>query len=151
MYLMNRNLNNNWDELLKVPENERRKIEFLCNDICTPICNRMGHYNIVNNCLLNRSEDCVGLYCTVDHNFSFYNARTWPITIKPEDIDIYLDNGFCHFKLCSRGDPQWILAYKMATYFALPQYVEDVFNWSSNKIFATESQLKNKMYGGDSN
>ena len=29
---MNRNLNNNWEELLKVPEEERHTIEFLCND-----------------------------------------------------------------------------------------------------------------------
>lgn len=143
MYLMNRNLNNNWDELLQVPVEERGKIEFLCNDICTPICNRMGHYNIVNACLLNRSdESCLGLYCTVDHDFSWYNAKTWPMTIKPEDIDKYIENGFCHFKLCSRGDAFWVIALKMARYLALPEYVDDVMNWATHETEVPESIFK---------
>lgn len=143
MYLMNRNLNNNWDELLKVPENERHTIEFLCNDICTPICNRMGHYNVTNGCLLNRSDDsCLGFYCTVDHDFPWYNNSTWPITIKPEDIDTYLDNDFCHFKICSRGDAPWVIALKMAKYLALPQYVDDVFNWASHEHLKPEELEK---------
>lgn len=143
MYLMNRNLNNNWDELLKVPQEERQTIEFLCNDICTPICNRMGHYNVVNSCLLNRSDEtCLGNYCTVDHDFPHYNNMTWPMTIKPEDVDTYLENGFCHFKLCSRGDADYVIGYKVAQYMAKPQYLTDVFTWAVGKYTETETQRK---------
>lgn len=140
MYLMNRNLNNNWEELLKVPMEERQNIEFLCNDACTPICHRMGHYNIVNACLLDRcDENCVmGNYCTIDHDFIRYNARTWPMTINPEDIDEYLDNGFCHFKLCSRGDIPPIMALKMAQYLAKPEFVDDVFGWAISGLTEPE-------------
>ena len=142
-YLMNRNLNNNWDELLKVPEEERSTIEFLCNDICTPICNRMGHYNIVNACLLNRSdENCLGNYCTVDHDFADYNNRTWPMTIKSEDIDTYLQHGFCHFKLCSRGDTDYAIAYKKAQYLAKPEYFTDVYMWTMARTTQTEEMRK---------
>lgn len=144
MYLWNRNLNNNWEHLLKVPEEERNTIEFLCNDACTPICKRMGHYNQVNACLLNRSDEssfnCSG-YCTIDHDFIHYNARTWPVTIKPEDLDEYIENGFIHFKLCSRGDAPSILMLKMAQYLAKPEYVMDVFTWAINKVYLPEDYL----------
>lgn len=144
MYLMNRNLNNNWEELLKVPEEERGKIEFLCNDACTPICQRMGHYNVVNKCLLNRCNDCIGTYCTIDHDFMNYNAKTWPMTIRTDHIDEYLSHGFQHFKLCSRGDIKPILAIKMIEYLVKPEYVLDAFVWVMHDKEVPEELLKQK-------
>ena len=130
-FLWTRSLNNNWEELNKVPMEERPYIEFLCNDACTPICKRMGHYNIVNKQLLNRSDEryFIGTYCTIDHDFIRYNAKRWPVTIGPEHIDKYLENGYQHFKLCSRGDQKAILALKIIPYLVKPEYVEDVFGW----------------------
>ena len=146
MYLMTRNLNNNWEKLLQVPEDERDKIEFLCNDLCTPICNRMGHYNVVNACLLNRSDEtCLGTYCTIDHDFSWYNMRRWPITINPEDIDTYLANKYCHFKICGRYEDKSIVALKFARYFAKPEFVDDLFIWIVSERVETEQMRKNKI------
>lgn len=148
MYLMNRNLNNNWDELLKIPLEERNKIEFLCNDACTPICQRMVHYDIVNDCLLNRSGDSetrVRNYCTIDHDFIHHNLELWPITITTDHIDEYLKHGFQHFKLCSRDDNKSILTLKMAKYLAKPQYVEDVFAWGILNIRDSESERKSRL------
>ena len=72
MFLWPRNLNNNWEKLLNVPANERQYIEFLCDDLCTPICDRMVHYNLVNDNLLNRKQDTSILnnYCSINHDFS---------------------------------------------------------------------------------
>ena len=146
MQLMVRNLNNNWDELLKIPEDQRNRIEFLCNDICTPICNRMGHYNVVNACLLNRSDEtCLGNYCTIDHDFSQYNLRTWPITINPEDIDDYVKHKFIHFKLCGRYENDPSLALKFSRYFAKPEFADDLFFWLLSKTTMTEQMRKEKI------
>lgn len=147
MYLMNRNLNNNWEELLKIPEKERHTIEFLCNDGCTMVCNRMCHYNVGNECLLNRDDESYFLrnYCTIDHDFMSYNTSLLPVTIGPEHIDKYLEHGFCHFKLSSRNDDDPILALKMAKYLAKPQYVDDVFAWGVLKMTTTEEQRKSSL------
>ena len=60
------------------------------------------------------------------------------MTINPEDIDKYLDNGFCHFKLCSRGDIPPIMALKMAQYLAKPEFVDDVFGWAISGLTEPE-------------
>ena len=132
MYLWTRNLNNNWDELLKVPEEERSKIEFLCTDTCTPICDRMVHYNLVNSCLRDRRDESfyIGDYCTIDHDFIRFNANNWPVNISTEQIDKYIENGFIHFKLCSRGDITPILFMKVIPYLVKPEYIEDAMVWS---------------------
>lgn len=141
-YLMNRKLNNNWDKLLEIPEEERSNIEFLCNDACTPICKRIGHYNIVNKCLLDRNDEnyFIGNYCTIDHDFMFFNARLWPMTILPEHIDNYIDNGFVHFKLCSRGDNPPLLMYKIIPYLVKPEYVSDVLVWCIDQYNLSEEE-----------
>lgn len=146
-YLMNRNLNNNWEVLSKIPEEDRSSIEFLCNDICTPICNRMGHYNIVNACLLNRSDEtCLGTYCTIDHDFSQYNMKRWPMTINPSDIDKYLENGYCHFKICGRWENDIDIAMKLANYMVKPEFVEDAIYWLMAKRTQTEKMRKVEIY-----
>ena len=131
MYLWNRKLNNDWDELLKIPTEERKKIEFLCNDTCTPICDRMVHYNLANACIRDRRDECcyIGDYCTIDHDFIRFNANNWPLTINTEDIDKYIENDFIHFKLCSRGDMSPIVLMKVIPYLVKPQYIEDAMVW----------------------
>ena len=126
-----RKLNNNWEELDKVPLDQREKYEFLCNDGCTPICDRSVHYKVCNGCLLQRSDENVvlGNYCTIDHDFMGYNTKRWPMTINPEQIDKYIENNFVHFKLCSRGDQSILLLYKTMLYLIKPQYIESSLDW----------------------
>lgn len=138
MYLWPRNLNNNWDELNKIPDEERDKLEFLVNDACTPICNRMGHYNYVNEKLKNRFEDRMLGYCTIDHDFMLYNARRWPVSINYDSIDDYINRGYCHFKVCSRGDNPNILILKIIQYLVKPEFVLDALQWVINRHFTKE-------------
>lgn len=139
-----RKYNNNWEKLNEVPYEDREKLEFLCNDGCTPICDRNVHYNICNSCYLQRSDESVLLkdYCTIDHDFMGYNTKRWPISINPEHIDKYINNGFVHFKLCSRGDNPILLMYKTIQYLIKPQYIESSLDWIINKFYNNEERRK---------
>lgn len=129
IYVAPKNYNNNWDLLNQIQETDKHKIEFLCNDICFPLCNKNLHYETVNqHLLLNCNETCGHTYpCLIDHNFSFYNTQKWPTTINPEDIDNYIKNGFIHFKLSGRGEKKEILLYKICKYFIKSEYFEDIY------------------------
>lgn len=146
MYVLNRTLNNNWDKLLQIPPESRKQIELLCNDSCTPFCNRAYHYNLDNQFILNRENppDYISNYCSVDHDFINFNNERWPITIKSSDIDTYINNGFTNFKLCSRGDPTSIMILKTIQYLVKPDYHMDAFIWAINGITMTEEIYKIK-------
>lgn len=129
IYVAPKSYNNNWEKLNTIELVDRNKIEFLCNDICFPTCNKSLHYETVNqHLLLNCNETCGHTYpCLIDHNFSFYNSKRWPTTINSEDIDKYLNNNFIHFKLSGRGEKKEILLYKICQYFVKPEFFEDIF------------------------
>lgn len=139
-YVITRKVNNNWEELLKIPEEDRVKIEFLCNDFCPPFCNREYHYTLGNQMLLERSNPInpVKNYCSLDYDFLNFNNNYWPTTIHSEDIDLYLSHNFSNFKLCSRGDSTPILLLKILPYFVKPEYILDAFSWSLNHYTTIE-------------
>lgn len=123
--------NNNWEEINKIPLNNKSQIEFLCNDICTPFCNRIIHYDLINKELKNKTYESefkfLNKYCTIDHDFLFFNSKRWPITITPDCIDTYINNGFSHFKLCSRNDKDIVFIYKLYSYLVKPEFFEDMY------------------------
>lgn len=129
IYVISKKYNNNWEKLDSLSEVEKGKVEFLCNDNCFPGCNKNIHYETANqHLLLNCSETFNHTpKCLIDKNFKFYNTKHWPTTINPEDIDIYLDKGFQHFKLSGRGDDKEILLYKICKYFVKPEFFEDIY------------------------
>lgn len=126
-----RNDNNNWDKINQIPDNLKEQVEFLCNDICTPFCNRKVHYNLINEELKNRNYESefqfLTKYCTIDHDFTFFNTKRWPITITSELIEDYLNQGFSHFKLCSRNDKDIVFIYKLYKYLVKPNFFEDIY------------------------
>lgn len=122
--------NNNWELLDNIEIEQRNKIEFLCNDVCHPNCEKTQHYNTVNQHLL---LDCYETKqftnkCPIQDNFfKLYNTSKWSTTINPNDIDKYVNNGFYHFKLSSRGDDKQILLYKICSYLIKPEYFADIY------------------------
>ena len=147
-YVIPRKFNNNWEQLLSIPEEDRDKIELLCNDFCNPNCNRLYHYNLGNQLILERSNPInpVVDYCSLDYDFLNFNNDNWPITIKSKDIDEYKLNGFLFFKLCSRSDSTEMFLLKILPYFVKPQYLLDVFSWcinnyTSNQIYSNEEEI----------
>lgn len=143
-YVLNRNLNNNWEKLNKFSWQDRQRFELLCNDTCTPFCNRIYHYNLDNQNIITRHnpDDYISQYCTIDHDFMYFNNQRWPVTINPADIDLYLQKGFQHFKLCSRSDLSEMAILKIIFYLVKPEYILDVFNWTLNEITTTETIFK---------
>ena len=145
VWLWNRHLNNNWDELLKVPMEDRDKIEFLCNDACTPICNRMKHYNRIDQGILDRinmDDWCNGMdMCTIDHDFMVFNGLRWGTNINYLQIPKYVENGFKRFKLCSRGDDPILCLHKNLKYFVKPQFFDDIFGWCLANQDAPECEM----------
>ena len=150
MIVLNRKLNNNWNYLNMIPMEKRHTIELLCNDTCTPFCNRLYHYTLDNEYILNRKnpDDYIYDYCSIDHDFTYFNNERWPLTINPNMVDDYLNAGFSHFKLCGRNDPEPIFILKMIQYLVKPQYHMDVFSWAINKIITTEVIYKSSIKGG---
>ena len=121
--------NNNWPLLYNIPEEERSHIELLCNDRCPLNCGKQEHYNIANYCLSNCAyESSIFEHpCPIDTAFSFVNMKNNPITIAPNQIELYLQNGFHHFKLAGRGDSKEIVLYKICQYFVRPDFFEDIY------------------------
>ena len=129
LQVINKNYNNNWELLNQIPEIERNKVVFLCNDNCFPGCNRKNHYDIVNYCLLRQSHEsiCFNNKCQIDHDFSFINTKNWPTTITPDLIPQYLNNNFIHFKIVGRGESRNIFLYTLCKYLVKPKFFEDIY------------------------
>lgn len=146
--VLNRHLNNNWDVLSAIPKEQRKKIEILCNDTCTPWCKRMAHYSLDNQHILERSNppDYVRSYCMVDHDFTQFNNDHWSCTVTPEMIDKYIKEDYHYFKLCSRGDSTPELLIKIIPYFIKPEYQKDVFCWALNGLIVPETQWEGPSY-----
>lgn len=146
--VLNRHLNNNWDVLSTIPEEMRKNIEILCNDTCTPWCKRMVHYDADNINILQRSNppDYIRSYCMIDHDFTHFNNAHWPYTVTTDMIDVYIQNGYCNFKLCSRSDTTPELLLKIIPYFVKEPYRHDVFCWALNGIIVPETQWEGFSY-----
>ena len=129
IYLFPPTDNKNFDLLTKIPEENKAKIEFLCDDACFPNCNKANHYNIANYCFKNYScsLNINNFECPIDWRFARYNTKRWPTTINPEDIDFYIRQGFTHFKMAGRGNTPIFLYYKICKYLVKPEYFDDLF------------------------
>lgn len=130
IYLLPPSCNKNYKFLNQIPEENRSKIEFLCDDACFPNCNKANHYAIVNYCFKNYSYQLDvnnDFECPIDWRFARYNTKRWPTTINPEDINYYLKQGFVHFKIAGRGNDVIFLYYKICKYLVKPEYFDDIF------------------------
>ena len=124
------NFNNNVELLNSIPIDKRKKIEFLCNDACSADCNKIKHYDTVNQHLLLNCYETEQFTnkCPIRNNFfKLNNLKHQVTTISPLDSDSYIQLGFNHFKLAGRGDSILILLYKICEYFVKPQYLPDIY------------------------
>jgi hypothetical protein len=114
-YALNRN-----KKFLKKIRN-KKKVETLCNAVCIPNCpNRMDHYINLSKCQLEASPEEV-LEC--EHsNCPFYIAKQREHFIDREDINNYLRQGFCNFKLEGRTAHPLDLVEIILYYLRTPEY-----------------------------
>lgn len=118
-------LNKAFDKLNALPDEKKRKVEFLCNECCRFDCrNRKACYENVSRKSL--GEDCADYICTSPNaarGYRFSDAMKNPGFIGIDDIqNVYLPNGFSHFKIEGRSLGSAVILEFLLYYMTKPEY-----------------------------
>lgn len=138
--VMRRRMNNNWEFLDVIPQDQRFKIEFLCNDPCPDDCPRLySHYRDFGRAQLryefenDLGEDhCKCSMGAVKGEFQRHYTRSLETYISREMIDRdYAPKGFNQFKLSGRQNPSSII-FNVANYMIKEEYRHDFIETCMN-------------------
>ena len=118
-------LNRAFDRLESLPEDKKRKLEFLCNECCWFDCpDRKACYENVSR--KNLGEDIPDHVClspSAKRGYRFSDAMANPGFIGVEDIqNIYLPMGFSHFKIEGRSLGSALLLEFLLYYLTKPEH-----------------------------
>lgn len=118
-------LNKAFDRLNALPDEKKRKVEFLCNECCRFDCrDRKACYENVSRKSL--GEDCDDHICTSPNaarGYRFSDAMNNPGFISIDDIqNVYLPNGFSHFKIEGRSLGSAVILEFLLYYMTKPEY-----------------------------
>ena len=118
-------LNKAFDRLATLPQDQRDKLEFLCNECCWVGCrDRKVCYEAVsrrNLCLDTPEHRCTAPDAAQGYRFS--RAMESPSFISTEDIlTRYLPQGFTNFKIEGRGLGSAIVLEFLLYYLTKPEY-----------------------------
>jgi hypothetical protein len=118
-------LNRAFDRLESLPEDKKRKLEFLCNECCWFDCpDRKACYENVSR--KNLGEDVPDHVClspSAKRGYRFSDAMANPGFIGVEDIqNIYLPMGFSHFKIEGRSLGSALLLEFLLYYLTKPEH-----------------------------
>ena len=118
-------LNKAFDRLNALPDEKKRKVEFLCNECCRFDCrDRKACYENVSRKSL--GEDCDDHICTSPNSargYRFSDAMNNPGFIGIDDIqNVYLPNGFSHFKIEGRSLGSAVILEFLLYYMTKPEY-----------------------------
>ena len=118
-------LNKEFEKLNALPQAQKDKVEFLCNECCWFGCyDRKACYeNVSRKCL---GEDCPDhICCAPDANigYRFSSAMKSPAFIGVEDIQrLYLPQGFTNFKIEGRSLGSALILEFLLYYMTKPEY-----------------------------
>ncbi len=117
--------NNHWEALEKIPEKQRGKVEFLCNECCYTGCaDRKKCYESVSRKAL--GEDCDDHICRApggERGYRFSAAKDSSAFISLEDIlQKYVPAGFHEFKIEGRSLGSALLLEFILYYMTKPEY-----------------------------
>ena len=118
-------LNRKFDRLNALPEDRKRKVEFLCNECCWFECpDRKACYENVSR--KNLGEDCPEHVCVspqADRGYRFSDAMKNPGFIGTGEIrKIYMPNGFSQFKIEGRSLGSAVILEFLLYYMTKPEY-----------------------------
>lgn len=118
-------INKQLDKLNTLSDEEKDKVEFLCNECCFIACrDRKACYENVSR--KNLGEACQDHICNApnaDEGYLFSRAMQNPSFIGIEDIrNTYLANGFSNFKIEGRSLGSAIILEFLLYYMIKPQY-----------------------------
>lgn len=122
-------LNKNFEKLNSLPEEEKNKVEFLCNECCYVECtDRKKCYENVS--MKSLGIDCEEHICRAPGSadgYRFSKAMKNPMFIGIDDIkNIYLPMGFTNFKIEGRGLGSAIVLEFLLHYLVKPEYQLEV-------------------------
>ena len=118
-------LNTAYDKLNALGEDQKQKVEFLCNECCWFGCpDRKACYENVSR--KNLGEDCPDHVCLsprAERGYRFSDAMKNPGFIGIDDIqNVYLPNGFSHFKIEGRSLGSALILEFLLYYMTKPEY-----------------------------
>ena len=135
-------LNKAFDRLNTLPEEQKRKLEFLCNECCRFSCpERKRCYESVSRKNLGEEDaEHVCVSPTASRGYRFSEAMRSPAFIGIEDIqNTYLPNGFSQFKLEGRSLGSAVVLEILLYYLTKPEYQlkvrEEIYLDSSLDLF----------------
>ena len=135
-------LNKAFDRLNSLPAEQKRKLEFLCNECCRVACpERKRCYESVSR--KNLGEAGAEHICASPaafRGYRFSDAMQSPAFIGPEDIQkLYLPNGFSQFKIEGRSLGSAVVLEFLLYYLTKPEYQlnvrEEIYLDSSLDLF----------------
>ena len=120
-------LNKRFDRLENLSEQQKNKVEFLCNECCYFGCaDRQACYEDVSRRILGEAEKDYDHKCTApDHDggYRFSKAMLNPGFIGIDDIrNIYMPMGFMNFKIEGRGLGSALILEFLLYYMTKPEY-----------------------------
>lgn len=118
-------LNKDFERLKALPDNQKAKVEFLCNECCWFGCKeRKACYEAVSR--KNLGEPGPEHRCTApdaNEGYRFSKAMTNPGFIGIDDIqNVYLPMGFSHFKIEGRSLGSALILEFLLYYMTKPEY-----------------------------
>ena len=118
-------LNKAFDRLFGLSDDQKAKVEFLCNECCWFQCSeRRACYENVS--LKNLGEPCPDHVCaspTAQRGYRFSDAMENPGFIGIDDIrNTYLPNGFFHFKIEGRSLGSAVVLEFLLYYMTKPEH-----------------------------
>lgn len=125
-------LNKAFDQLVSLSQEEKDKVEFLCNECCDINCQarKSCYENVSRKNLASTGEVIPDHKCTSpngDGGYKFSKAMKNPAFISIEDIQKkYLPMGFANFKLEGRGLGNAILLEFILYYMTKPEHYLEV-------------------------
>ena len=135
-------LNKAFDRLNALPDNLKRKVEFLCNECCWYECpDRKACYeNVSRKSLGEICDDHICVSPDADRGYRFSEAMKNPGFISVEDIQkIYLPGGFSQFKIEGRSLGSAVVLEFLLYYMTKPEYHlkvrEEIYLDSSLDLF----------------
>lgn len=118
-------LNKCLDKLGTMTQEQKDKIEFLCNECCWIGCyDRKACYETVSR--MNLGENCNGHICVsseADEGYRFSKAMHNPAFISVDDIrNVYMPMGFTNFKIEGRSLGSALVLEFLLYYMTKPEY-----------------------------